>query len=262
VQDTGIFIQHLTNLSGCDSLIFTTTVLSAADLCSVQASVSVQQPKCYGDTAFIDLEVTVGLSPFNVDWKHAMLPLFGTSQIQATPGNASLQFFEPGRYYIEIKSANGLFFLDSVFIEDIPQLIISASAQLDAFGYGISCAGDATGEVMSTLQGPGTPPLTYIWSNGTTDSMLTGVTAGLYQVTVSDQYGCESSASVNVIEPAPMSYEIILKDIGCSGQTNGGITIFNAQGGVTPWLSCPEVARLAVEIEAIGRRLAARDDCY
>jgi gliding motility-associated-like protein len=56
-------------------------------------------------------------------------------------------------------------------------------------------------------------------------------------VTVSDQYGCESSASVNVIEPAPMSYEIILKDIGCSGQTNGGITIFNAQGGVTPWLS-------------------------
>ena len=59
---------------------------------------------------------------------------------------------------------------------------------------------DATnpdGSVSAFVSG-GTPPYSYLWSNGSTDAIVTGLAAGSYTVDVSDANGCSGSASVTI----------------------------------------------------------------
>lgn len=51
----------------------------------------------------------------------------------------------------------------------------------------------------------GTPPYSFLWSNGTTDQNLTGVPAGTYTVTLTDAAGCELTASFEVFEAVPFN---------------------------------------------------------
>jgi hypothetical protein len=41
-----------------------------------------------------------------------------------------------------------------------------------------------------------------LWSNGSINSTITGLTAGLYTVTVTDVKGCSASSSVNILQPS------------------------------------------------------------
>ncbi|MCW5924191.1 MAG: hypothetical protein KIS77_17850 [Saprospiraceae bacterium] len=45
----------------------------------------------------------------------------------------------------------------------------------------------------------GTPPYTYLWSNGQTTPLITGLDAGIYTVTVTDANGCTKADSCEVV---------------------------------------------------------------
>jgi hypothetical protein len=64
----------------------------------------------------------------------------------------------------------------------------------------ISCTGDETAQIAAEASG-GTPPYTYLWDNGSTDPILSGIGAGTYSVTVTDADGIESQSSFEVTEP-------------------------------------------------------------
>ena len=51
----------------------------------------------------------------------------------------------------------------------------------------------------------GNPPYTYLWSNGEFGNSLTGLTAGTYSVTVTDNSGCSIAKSANVVSVNPVS---------------------------------------------------------
>ena len=51
----------------------------------------------------------------------------------------------------------------------------------------------------SAFASGGTPPYSYLWSNGSTGAIITGLAAGSYSVDVSDANGCGASASVTVV---------------------------------------------------------------
>ena len=64
-------------------------------------------------------------------------------------------------------------------------VVLSASI----LGSDTDCNGNSTGSADLTVNG-GTTNYTYLWSNGGTTATITGLTAGLYSVVVTDANGC------------------------------------------------------------------------
>jgi hypothetical protein len=48
-------------------------------------------------------------------------------------------------------------------------------------------------------------PYTYTWSNAATTPSITGVTAGTYTTTVTDNNGCTKNTSITLIDPSPLN---------------------------------------------------------
>ncbi len=71
----------------------------------------------------------------------------------------------------------------------------------------ISCFGAMDGKVFTTVTG-GTPPYSYIWSNGVPYSSIMNALAGMYSVTVTDSKGCNEHDTISVYEPAKLFVDI------------------------------------------------------
>jgi gliding motility-associated-like protein len=63
---------------------------------------------------------------------------------------------------------------------------------------------------------------------------VTGLSAGLQNVTVTDTYGCQASGSVTVYEPAAITDNIYFADPLCASQQNGKVWL-TASGTVGPY---------------------------
>ena len=76
-------------------------------------------------------------------------------------------------------------------------------------GFGVSCFGASDGSAIVQATG-GTLGYQYDWNPALdTSSVLNGISAGMYYVTVTDANGCEDSASVSVSEPAILSISTV-----------------------------------------------------
>ncbi|MCB9000949.1 MAG: T9SS type A sorting domain-containing protein [Bacteroidales bacterium] len=101
-----------------------------------------------------------------------------------------------------------------------------------------SCSGGADGELTVTPYF-GTPPYTYSWTlNGSpyaaTDSTITNLSAGNYQVTVTDNNSNVSTVSYTVIQPAAISISATQTNASCYNSMDGAIDI-TTSGGTIPY---------------------------
>jgi gliding motility-associated-like protein len=94
----------------------------------------------------------------------------------------------------------------------------------------ILCFGDATGSIDPGIAG-GTTAYSYAWSNGATTPALTAITAGTYDLIVTDFNGCVDTYSYTLTEPAaPLNSILTGTNILCFGDATGEITT-NTDGG-------------------------------
>src|SRR5690554_1508663 len=70
----------------------------------------------------------------------------------------------------------------------------------------------------------GTSPYTYSWSNGATTEILDGVTAGSYELTVTDDNGCTFIFQTEVTSESNFEASISSTDLLCFGRNNGTAT--------------------------------------
>jgi hypothetical protein len=129
----------------------------------------------------------------------------GGSVIAFNDDNCGLQSsitasLSTGTYYVSIEGfssfSKGAFTLD---ISKTCNLTATASSPQFACGYNVSCNGLNDGSASVLTNGCGA--LTYSWSNGGNSSNISGLTAGAYTITVTDQFGCSANSSVNLTEP-------------------------------------------------------------
>jgi surface protein len=80
----------------------------------------------------------------------------------------------------------------------------------------------------------GTPPYTYLWSNGGTGQSITGLSNGFYSVLVTDGIGCNTAASAT-IESVPALSSLILIDSEPSCYTSDGVVTVYISGGTAPY---------------------------
>ena len=102
----------------------------------------------------------------------------------------------------------------------------------------ILCNGGNTGAINLTVAG-GTLPYTYSWSNGAIIEDLSALTAGTYNVNVTDANGiaggCASFASVTITQPsAPLALSTSQVNVLCNGGLTGSINL-TPSGGTAPY---------------------------
>ena len=90
--------------------------------------------------------------------------------------------------------------------------------------------GDTVGGTASASLNSGLPPLSWLWSGGSTDSLRTGLPAGTYPVTVTDANGCKAAGTVQVGKTGSLSIAIEVEEISCHSAADGALTVLPSNG--------------------------------
>ena len=87
---------------------------------------------------------------------------------------------------------------------------------------------------MAVVTPTGTPGYSFIWSTGEIDSMITGLSAGDYFVTVTDAVNCDKVDTVTIDNIAGPSLSYIAKADTCG--LGVGVITLTVSGGTAPYL--------------------------
>ncbi|MGP8217501.1 MAG: PKD domain-containing protein [Bacteroidia bacterium] len=103
----------------------------------------------------------------------------------------------PGIYSVIISDTHNCTDTVLVTVPDVPGETASITATTDVTCFGGNNGSATAGGVN------GTPPYTYLWkTGGQTTQTATGLSAGIYTVTLTDKEGCIDSAIATITQPA------------------------------------------------------------
>ncbi|RKS21943.1 putative secreted protein (Por secretion system target) [Flavobacterium endophyticum] len=211
----GTYTVTVTDFNGCQ-ITRTTTINQPA--AALGGTISKTDISCNGGSnGTATVVVTGGTTPYSYSWS----PSGGT--------NASATGLASGTYTVTVTDFNGCQITRTVTVNQ-PATALSA-----ATGGGktdVSCNGGANGTATVAPTG-GTPPYTYSWSpSGGTNATATGLAAGTYTVTVTDNNACQATRSFTITQPTALAGTASKTDVSCNGGNNGTATV--AVTGGTP----------------------------
>jgi gliding motility-associated-like protein len=152
-------------------------------------------------------------------------------------GSGTFSGLTAGTYSVTVTDALGCTIVQPVTITEPPVLTQTITSPTFTGGWNVSCNGASDGSIDLTING-GTPGYTYVWSNGATTQDLSGISAGTYDVTVTDALGCTIPATITLTEPLVLTQTISAAtftggwNVSCNGASDGSIDL--TIGGGTP----------------------------
>ncbi len=168
---------------------------------------------CHGlSDASITIDVTTGNAPFSYIINH------GTAQDTNYFGGLN-----SGIYYITVYDDNMCFNSDSVMITQPHPLTSNYTFS------NVLCHNDSSGVILPNVIG-GTPPYSFLWSNGQTDSIV-NVPTGTYGVSITDANGCTTNHSgIYIWQPNPLVIDTLVKQRSCELVNDGLIAVYPSGG--------------------------------
>ena len=189
-------------------------------------AISSSNVTCFGaSTGSATVSVTGGTLPYSYSWQN--------SQTLFSNNSPTLSNIPVDSYSVTVTDAKGCT-ISATTVVNQPTLLISTAVVTN-----VLCHGDFTGFIDLTVNG-GSPLYTYSWTNGfgvpiSVSQDLTNLSAGTYNVTVTDQNGCTTSQSRIVTQPlAPLSSSFIVSNVLCHGNSTGSIDL-TIEGGTIPY---------------------------
>ncbi|WP_445721141.1 PKD domain-containing protein [Flavobacterium sp.] len=211
----GTYTATVTDAKGCVKLI----QIAIADLPVFMLQPIVSQISCYGETnGSINLGLVGGQTPVSVTWNDG-----------STAGLIRNNLVE-GIYTAIVIDGMGCSIQRTFSIVALQALFIDGIVQND-----LDCTSSNSGSI-NLIPAGGSPPYTYIWSNGATTENLNNITSGNYSVIVTDSRGCTAVGQYTVFRPQPLVVNLTQsRSVNC---TNGDVSNnFEVQisGGVPPY---------------------------
>lgn len=179
---------------------------------------------CYGDTTGqATVTVTNGQGPFTYEWSNGTI-------VTSTSNTNTISILPAGTNYVIVTNDYGCVAFEEIYInQPLEPLSILTSVGQDAL-----CKNTATGSIDVTAQG-GTPPYTYTWSpSGGNSRTINNLSAGTYNLTVTDSNGCTITSSFVIDEPDSLLVSLSSTDISCNGGNDGSIQL-SVIGGLEPY---------------------------
>ncbi|MCB0396158.1 MAG: gliding motility-associated C-terminal domain-containing protein, partial [Flavobacteriales bacterium] len=194
--------------------------------CLLPVAITITEPAVlagtFTDSSFVDcggnctgmavLTPTGGTSPYTFVWDDGQTDSTATGLCAGAVG-------------VTVTDVNGCQTTNSITITEPSPLVPTIISSTDLICSGV-CVG--TAEVAGA---GGTLPYSYMWSDGQTDSLATGLCAGSYSVTLTDVNGCADSVSVLILSPSALVGNGTSVNSTC-GVCDGSVTI--APTGGTP----------------------------
>ena len=135
----------------------------------------------------------------------------------------------PGVKSVTVTDANGCEIEGSFDLPLGPPDCSTAEVILDVTN--VSCPGGADGRITTQLQGL-TGQLFILWDNNQEDPEITGLSAGIYCVTVTDDRGCTAESCAEVTEPD--AFDLRINGVGGNCGALGTATL-TLSGGTPPY---------------------------
>jgi gliding motility-associated-like protein len=201
----GTYDVTMTDLNGC---ILTTTITLTEPTILTQAITSPTYASgdnisCFGfNDGSIDYTVGGGSGGYTFDWTTAD----GTGLSATNEDQGGLTF---GTYDVTMTDLNGCILTTTITLTE-PVILTQA---ISAFEYpstdNISCFGFNDGSIDYTVGG-GSPGYTYSWTTANGSGLIDGLedqtnlTAGTYNVLLTDINGCQQTITITLVEPTPL----------------------------------------------------------
>ena len=210
----GNYSVNIIDAKGCE--VSLQTVINQPPALNVQIA-SIRDILCNGQsTGAINVNITGGVKPYKYVWSHGD----STQNISNVPA---------GDYALTVIDANGHREVATANIAEP----IKLNVKTDNINH-VLCHDSATGSIALTVTG-GVSPYSYAWNNGASSQDLENIKAGDYQVTVTDNNGCQSVVPIKVSQPEDLLVRVAgVDNIKCNGDTEGGIQI-DVKGGEQPY---------------------------
>jgi hypothetical protein len=168
----------------------------------------------------------------------------GSITVNATGGFGNLSYYwsngetgttvsnlSPGTYDLEITDANG-YFIERSYVVNGPVSGLPLDISL-VNAQDVGCNGNSTG-MLEVTGINGNYGYTYQWSNGQTGPIASNLTAGSYDVEITDAENCTETFTLDVDEPDLLSAVAVETDAACGNNT--GEVLFVPLGGVAPYM--------------------------
>ncbi len=217
---TGLYLVTITDANGCTATDNTTlTPNPPITLLGVNGT----DVSCFGGNDGNGVVLAFGgTAPLTYDWSDGGSGFLRTDLVAQT-------------YMITVSDANGC------SVSPPSTLVINEPNQLDPVITSVNetCPGSNDGSISTTPTG-GTAPYSFVWSNGNNNagltSSITGLSAGTYGLTITDDNACDSIISIDILPGgASFTYTDSVDMVSCFGICDGYIEILNFSGGTAPY---------------------------
>jgi len=160
-----------------------------------------------------------GTGPYTYSWNTV------PGQTAATAINLAA-----GPYTVTVRDANNCTTTANVTITQAAAALTVTTTHVN-----VLCNGNSTGSATATPAG-GTAPYTYSWNTIPVQTAITatGLVAGIYNVTVTDNNGCTANTNVTITQSTVLTVTTSQVNVLCNGNATGTATATPA-GGSGPY---------------------------
>ncbi|MES2132497.1 MAG: gliding motility-associated C-terminal domain-containing protein [Bacteroidota bacterium] len=192
------------------NLCLSTATVNITQPPPITANITMTQPTCNG---LCNGSINATTSGGSGVYTYTLQPAVGAPIISSPPFNGLCA----GSYSLIVTDNLGCTITQTISLTQPNAIIITLNTTP------INCFNICNASLSTVVNG-GTPAYTFTWSTGSNTSAITNQCVGLYTVTVSDFFGCQATASVNITSPSDMTVSITPTNPNCDAQCTGVAT--------------------------------------
>ncbi|MTB52351.1 T9SS type A sorting domain-containing protein, partial [Lewinella sp. W8] len=206
----GDYTVVITDQNGCQEQCV--AVVNTSD-CALAIVLNGTSPACFEDeNGEIFAEVSGGTPPFTYQWNTG-------SDAEFLTGLAA------GQFSLTLTDAAGCQVIESI------ALVAPNNLEIIFDAISPNCTNSLSGSITASVTG-GTPPYSYLWSNGSSTATIDSLESGAYNLEVIDGNGCTQTGSINLEPLGSIVIEGTVTNAIC--EVGGNISI-GINGGTSPY---------------------------